>query len=37
MANPLACQTRGVIRLETIVLGADDVDWAVSMWSTALV
>lgn len=32
----LACQTRVVIRLGTIVLGADDVDRAVSFWSSAL-
>jgi catechol 2,3-dioxygenase-like lactoylglutathione lyase family enzyme len=31
-----ACQTRVVIRLGTIVLGADDVDRAVSFWSRVL-
>ena len=31
-----ACQTRFVIRLGTVVLGADDVDRAVSFWSGVL-
>lgn len=32
----VGCQTRGVLRLGTVVLGAEDVERAVAFWSTAL-